>query len=71
MAQGTIKRLVGLGFGLITPDDDGQDLAFHATAVVQGRFEHLHRGQRVEYDLGTDPRTPERPRAVNVRPIRD
>ena len=69
MPRGTIKRLVELGFGLITPDDDGPDLAFHATAVVGTRFEKLHQGQRVEYDLGTDPRTPERTRAVDVRPV--
>ena len=71
MAQGTIKRLAELGVGLIAPDVGGPDLAFHAAAVVRTRFEKLQRGQRVEYDLGTDPRTPARTRAVNVRPVED
>jgi len=69
MPRGTIKSLqYDRAFGFITPDDGSDDIFFHMTAVVGATFAHLRRGQRVEYDLGTDRRNPERTRAVNVRP---
>ena len=72
MARGTIKSLqYDRGFGFITPDDGSADLFFHMTTVVGTAFAQLQRGQRVEYDLGTDPRNPSRERAVNVRPIEE
>ncbi len=72
MARGTIKSVqYDRAFGFITPDDGSADLFFHMTAVVGTTFAQLQRGQRVEYDLGTDPRNPERTRAVNVRPIEE
>ena len=72
MARGTIKRLhADRGFGFITPEEGGLDVFFHQTAVLGLGFAQLCEGQRVEYDLGTDPRNPSRERAVNVRPIED
>ncbi len=72
MPRGTIKSMqYDRAFGFITPDDGSEDVFFHMTAVVGATFAQLQRGQRVEYDLGTDPRTPARTRAVNVRPVED
>ena len=72
MPRGTIKTMqYDRGFGFITPDEGGPDLFLHMTAVVGCAFAQLQREQRVEFDHGTDPRNPERTRAVNVRPVEE
>lgn len=74
MATGSIKTIHDdRGFGFITPDDanDGNDLFFHHSAVVDEGFNALEIGQRVNYDEGTDPRNPTRIRASKVEPIED
>jgi CspA family cold shock protein len=63
MAEGTIKRLVDRGFGFI--GTGGDDLFFHRSAVVEGRFEDLREGQRVSF---TEGRSDRGPCAENVRP---
>ena len=63
MPQGTIKRLVDRGFGFI--GTSGEDLFFHRSTVVEGRFEDLREGQTVSYEEGTSHRGP---CAENVRP---
>jgi CspA family cold shock protein len=63
MPKGTIKRLVrDRGFGFIR-DDGGQEWFFHRSGV-QGSFDQLAEGQRVEFDEETSPKGP---RAGNVR----
>ena len=70
MAHGTIARIqADRGFGFITPDQGGPDLFFHHTALVGRRLEDVREGQGVEYEPGTDPRNPNRTRAVSVRPL--
>ena len=65
MAQGTIKRLMtNKGFGFIETGD-GKDLFFHMTSLQDVRFEDLHEGQTVEFEIGDSPKGP---RAENVRP---
>jgi CspA family cold shock protein len=66
MAQeGTIKWFDGeKGYGLITPDDGGEDLLVHYTGVRGTGFGALAQGQKVTYDL-TDGREGRR-RATNV-----
>ena len=58
MPGGQIKRLVrDRGFGFIR-DDSGQEWFFHRSAV-QGTFDQLNEGQRVEFtpeDSGKGPR---------------
>ena len=69
MPEGTITIIrTDRGFGFITPDDGGQDVFFHSTAVAERGFEHLRAGQRVAFERGKNPRDPSRERAVNVRP---
>ena len=70
MSQGTIKTIRDdKGFGFIAPDDGGQDIFFHSSAVEDATFDELREGQHVEYTPGPDPRNPSRTRAQQVRPI--
>jgi CspA family cold shock protein len=63
MPSGTIKRLVrDRGFGFIR-DDAGQEWFFHRSSV-EGSFEQLTEGQRVNFD---EEPSAKGPRAGNVR----
>ena len=63
MPSGQIKRLVrDRGFGFIR-DDGGQEWFFHRSSV-QGNFDQLNEGQRVNFD---EEPSPKGPRAGNVR----
>ena len=64
MAEGTIKRLTGKGFGFIDAGD-GKDLFFHMSTVVGTSYEDLREGQKVTFDVGEGPKGP---RAENVKP---
>ncbi|NLS06356.1 cold-shock protein [Rhizobium sp. P32RR-XVIII] len=67
MANGTVKFFnQDKGFGFITPDDGGQDVFVHVSAV-QGSTP-LRDGQKVSYDLGQDRKTG-KSKAENVRAI--
>ena len=55
MPKGTIKRLVrDRGFGFIR-DDGGQEWFFHRSGV-QGSFDQLNEGQRVNFEVMSDRR---------------
>lgn len=64
MTEGTIKKLTDKGFGFI--EGERGDVFFHHSAVVEGSFDNLREGQRVEYTEGTGPKGP---RAENVRAV--
>ncbi len=67
MATGTVKFFAqDKGFGFITPDDGGQDVFVHISAVSSGAF--LTDGQKVSYDLGQDRKTG-KAKAENVRTL--
>ncbi len=55
-------------FGFITPHGGGQDHFVHFTAIQGEGFRSLEKGQRVEYELGTDEGTG-RTVAKNVVPL--
>jgi len=60
---GTVKKVVAdKGFGFIKADD-GKEYFFHRSAV-QGNFDSLKGGEKVEFDTGTGPKGP---RAENVK----
>ena len=62
--NGTIKRLVSdKGFGFILASD-GNEYFFHNSACTQTRFDDLHEGQNVSFDVGQGPKGP---RGENVR----
>ena len=57
MTSGTVKFFnEQKGFGFITPDDSGQDVFVHATALERCGLSNLREGQRVSFDTAADPR---------------
>ncbi len=52
MATGTVKWFNDAkGYGFITPDDGGEDLFAHFSAIKMDGFKTLRQGQRVTFDL--------------------
>ncbi|CAM3959825.1 cold-shock protein [Smaragdicoccus niigatensis] len=67
MAQGTVKWFNGeKGFGFITPDDGGQDLFVHFSAIASSGYKSLDEGQRVSFEVGQGQKGPQ---AQNVTPV--
>lgn len=66
MSEGTIKTIVvDKGFGFITPDDDGADVFFHYSALIDLAFNEQLRERRVRFQSITTERGP---KAVRVEP---
>ena len=52
MNTGTVKWFnAEKGYGFITPDDGGEDLFAHFSAIKMDGFKTLKQGQRVTFDL--------------------
>ena len=52
MATGTVKWFNDVKrYGFITPDDGGEDLFAHFSAIKMDGFKTLKEGQKVTYDL--------------------
>ncbi|WP_309605992.1 cold-shock protein [Phenylobacterium sp.] len=57
MATGVVKWFNGQkGFGFIQPDDGGQDVFVHISAVERANMSSLNEGQKISYELEKDPR---------------
>jgi cold shock protein len=55
MSLGTVKWFNGQkGFGFIQPDDGGQDVFVHISAVERAGLRGLAEGQRITYELVSD-----------------
>jgi len=55
MAQGTVKWFNPTkGFGFIQPEDGGQDVFVHISAVERAGLRSLNEGQKVAYELERD-----------------
>lgn len=54
------------GFGFITPDDGGDDVFVHQSAIFAQGFRSLAEGEQVEFDISTDPAKGDKKFASNV-----
>jgi CspA family cold shock protein len=58
MATGTVKWFNGQkGYGFIQPDDGGNDVFVHISAVERAGLSHLNEGQKVSFELRADRKT--------------
>ena len=58
MATGTVKWFNATkGFGFIEPDEGGNDVFVHISAVQRAGMQGLDEGQKVNYEVATDQRT--------------
>jgi CspA family cold shock protein len=66
MATGIVKWFNdSKGFGFITPDEGGEDLFAHFSAIQSSGFKSLQENQRVSIDVTTGPKGKQ---AANIRP---
>jgi CspA family cold shock protein len=55
MANGTVKWFNSAkGFGFIQPDNGGQDVFVHISALDRAGISNLNEGQKVSYELATE-----------------
>ncbi|WP_306225096.1 cold-shock protein [Bosea beijingensis] len=58
MASGTVKWFNSTkGFGFIQPDDGGQDVFVHISAVERAGLRDLRDGQKISYEIVQDKRS--------------
>jgi CspA family cold shock protein len=66
MNRGTIVRWVkDRGFGFIKRDEGGTNLFAHINDVVNAEVTTLNKGQRVQFEIGSDERSG-RPKAQRI-----
>ena len=57
MATGTVKWFNdSKGFGFITPDDGGDGLFAHFSAIVDDGYKSLKEGEKVEFEVTEGPK---------------
>lgn len=67
MATGIVKWFNdGKGFGFITPDEGGEDVFVHFSAINMDGFKTLKEGQKVSFDTADGPKGKH---AVNIQKV--
>jgi CspA family cold shock protein len=67
MATGIVKWFNdSKGFGFITPDEGGEDLFAHFSAIQSNGFKSLQENQRVQFEVTTGPKGKQ---ASNIQPL--
>ena len=67
MATGIVKWFNdSMGFGFITPDEGGEDLFAHFSAIQAGGFKSLQENQRVSFEVTQGPKGKQ---ASNIQPL--
>ena len=67
MATGTVKWFNDAkGYGFITPDDGGEDLFAHFSAISSNSFKSLKEAERVTFEVATGPKGKQ---AANIRSL--
>lgn len=67
MKKGTVKWFnAEKGYGFITNDANGEDVFVHYSSIVSEGYKSLNEGQKVTFDMESDPRDSRKLRAVNV-----
>ncbi|HJX18365.1 MAG TPA: cold-shock protein [Acidiferrobacterales bacterium] len=69
MATGTVRWFNGgKGYGFIAPNDGGDDLYAHYSAIETQGYKILAEGQKVEFTIQVGPKGPQ---AANIRALGD
>lgn len=67
MNNGTVKWFSeSKGFGFISNDNGSEDVFVHFSSIAGDGYKSLNEGQKVTFDVESDPRNSNRVRAVNV-----
>ena len=67
MNNGTVKWFnAEKGFGFIANDEGGDDVFVHFSAIQTDGYRTLDDGQKVTFEVETDPKNPSKLRAANV-----
>lgn len=70
MNSGTVKWFnAEKGYGFISNDDGGEDVFVHFSSIVADGYKTLQEGQKVTFDVETDPKNSSKLRATNVCPV--
>lgn len=68
MNSGTVKWFNSeKGFGFISNDNGSEDVFVHFSAIKSEGYKTLDEGQKVTFDIETDPKNSKKLRAVNVQ----
>ena len=70
MSQGTVNWFNSeKGYGFIAGDEGGDDVFVHYSAIKADGYRSLKEGQKVSYETETDPKNPNKLRAINVQAL--